>query len=163
MSSQTATASPIHPLYRFWFTGLDPLLTLIGIYCNIMQPNFILAGLNPAFHSPPAPETITLLDTGGAWFCACLIFQLGLLRARPTDVLVWHYFAAAVGVVDVIICSAILRGLSAQGRLDVRAWRVEEWVNLGVTAACAVVRAGFVLRIGVDVEDGHDEVKTKAT
>ncbi len=142
--------SPISPIYRFWFTRLDPLLTIIGIYCNFFTPEFILAGLNPKYHSPPTSETILLLDTGGAWFIAVLILQLGLLRARPDDVLLWRYFAAAVGAVDVVICGAILRALNAQGRLGLGDWRGEEWINLGVTAACAGVRIALVLVVGVD-------------
>ena len=69
--------------------------------------------------------------------------------------LVWWYFAAAIGVVDVVICAGILRALRAQGRLELEAWRMEEWGNFGITAACALVRGGFVLGIGVgQVDEG---------
>ncbi|KAJ9605195.1 hypothetical protein H2200_010585 [Cladophialophora chaetospira] len=150
-------ASRIPTIYRFWFTQLDPFLTIIGIFCNFFAPNFLLAGLNPTYQSPPTSETILLLDTGGAWFIAILILQLGLLRSRPNDVLVWRYYAAAVGTVDTIVCAAILRALNAQGRLGFDAWRSEEWVNFGSTAACAVVRIALVLGVGID--DRLDKMK----
>ena len=147
-------ASPIPNIYRFWFTKLDPFLTVVGIYCNFFAPDFLLAGLNPAYKAPPSSETILLLDTGGAWFIAILILQLGLLRARPNDVLVWRYYAAAVGTVDTIVCGAVLRALAAQGRSGIETWRIEEWINLGSTGACAVVRLAFLLGIGVDERAG---------
>ncbi|OCT54366.1 hypothetical protein CLCR_00968 [Cladophialophora carrionii] len=163
--TEMTSPSPIHPFYRLWFTRLDPIMTAGSIYVTFFHPEILLASLNPTYHSPPTPETVALLDLSGALFCVCLLLQLGLLGARPADVLVWHYYAVPVGLVDVIICAAILRGLSAQDRLAVRAWRLEEWMNLGLTAACAIVRAAFVLRIGVGVGvgpanadgDGDDE------
>ncbi|ETI29188.1 hypothetical protein G647_01641 [Cladophialophora carrionii CBS 160.54] len=162
-TTETTSPSPIHPFYRLWFTRLDPIMTAGSIYITYVHPEIVLASLNPTYRSPPGPETIALLDLSGALFCVCLLLQLGLLRARPADVVVWHYYAVPVGLVDVIICAAILRGLSAQGRLAVQAWRVEEWMNLGLTAACAVVRAAFVLRIGVGLRaaKADDDVKSE--
>lgn len=141
--------SPIPTFYRIWFTTLDPLLTLSGIYLTFFTPAFVLAGFNPNYHSPPSSETILLLDHSGAWFLAILILQLGLLRGRPDDVFVWWYYALAVGIVDTVTCTATLRALDAQGRLGLGGWRWEEWVNFGSTGACAVVRWAFVLGIGV--------------
>jgi membrane-associated phospholipid phosphatase len=151
--------SPISSIYRFWFLILDPILTITGIYCNFLAPDFILAGINPAHRPPTSSETILLLDTGGGWFIAVLILQLGLLRARPNDVLVWWYFAAAIGAVDVVICAGILRALRTQGRLEPEAWRMEDRGNLGITAACALVRGAFVLGIGISEVDDENGKK----
>lgn len=142
-------SSPISSIYRIWFLRIDPVLTCIGIYTNIFTPEFILAGLDPSYRSPPGSETVLLLDTCTGWFFAVLILQLFLLRARQDDVLVWKSFAAAIGVVDTVICAAILRALNAQGRLAWEAWRAEEIGNFGITAACALVRWALVLGLGV--------------
>lgn len=150
-------SSPIPSLYRIWFTLLDPLLTLTGIYLTFFTPYFVLAGFNPTYQIPPSSETILLLDHSGAWFIAILILQLGLLRSRPDDVLVWWYYALAVGVVDTLTCAAVLRTLETQGRLGVGGWRWEEWVNLASTGACALVRGAFVLGIGIG--DGTGKAK----
>ena len=61
-----------------------------------------------------------------------------------------------MGCVDTCACLAILRALGAQGRLGFGEWRSEEWVNLGATGACAVVRAGFVVGVGVDFGRGAE-------
>jgi hypothetical protein len=153
-------SSPISSFYRFWFFLIDPILALSGVYILFWTPDFFLSGVNPAYSPPTSSETLVLLDTGAAWLIAATILEQGLLRARPNDVVVWKYFAASICVVDTLVCAATLRALESQGRLGIEDWRWEEWVNLGSTGACAVVRLALVL--GVGVADGASGGKKRA-
>jgi hypothetical protein len=153
-------SSPISSFYKFWFFLIDPILALSGVYILYWTPDFFLSGVNPAYKGPISSETVVLLDTGAAWLIAATILEQGLLRVRPEDVVVWKYFAASICVVDTLVCAATLRALESQGRFGLENWRWEEWVNLGSTGACAVVRLALVLGIGVG--SSANETKKRA-
>ncbi|KAJ7452166.1 hypothetical protein B0H11DRAFT_2246117 [Mycena galericulata] len=123
-------SSPIPAFYRICFTVIDPILTTVGLLCNIFAPVFIVEGYTPHAITPLTPETLILLDTT-AGFLACILFlTLVLQRARPADVGLWRMLHFGIMLAEV----AMLVGL-------------EEWNNIGITGTVAIIRAAFCLGI----------------
>ena len=60
---------------------------------------------------------------------------------------VWRAVQTITLVVDIGMLAAFTKALNAQGRMDVRAWRAEKWVNYPVTVGRAVIRSGFLLAL----------------
>ena len=53
---------------------------------------------------------------------------------------------------------AFTGALKAQGRMDVRVWRMEEWMNYGVTVGVSVIRSAFLLGVGGVGRTGKEKV-----
>lgn len=147
-------ASPVPSFYRIWFTIVDPVLSLVGICGNIFTPTTVLKSYSPSFVSPPASETILLLDTKTAFVAGLGFLQIVLLRAKPADITVWRTVQASTLLANLGMLSAFARALSLQGRTDLRVWRSEEWTNYAVTAGLAVIRSAFLLGIGMGGRKG---------
>ncbi|KAL8907060.1 MAG: hypothetical protein Q9171_006007, partial [Xanthocarpia ochracea] len=77
--------SRIPPFYRIFFTIIDPIITILGIYAQLLTPLTVLTSYTPTPHNPPGTETVLLLDTVAAFLAGLLILQVYLLRARPAD------------------------------------------------------------------------------
>ena len=151
--------SPIPSFYRTWFTVIDPILSIVGVFTNILAPTTILKSFNPSSTTPPAPETIFILDQSAGFF-ACLTFlQLGILRARPADVGLYRAVQAGTLMVDLAMLAGFARTLGTQGRLGLAGWRAEEWTNIGITVGVAVIRTTFLLGLGME---GRGKGKKKA-
>ena len=145
-------SNKIPVFYRVWFTIVDPVLSLIGVFGNLLTPTAILDFYTPTSAAPPATETILLLDTVAGFF-ACLTFlQLVLLRARPDDLVVWCSLQCSTLLVDVAMLGAIARALSREGRIDWNGWRAEEWTNIGITSGVLIIRLVFLTTTGVGAQ-----------
>ncbi|KZP10763.1 hypothetical protein FIBSPDRAFT_1051146 [Athelia psychrophila] len=142
-------SSTMPSFYRIWFTVVDPLLSIAGVLGNLFVPTTILNSYSPSFVSPPATETIYLLDATAGFLAGLVLLQVVLLRARPTDVTVWRVLQASMLLVDLAMLGGFARALSAQGRTVWRVWRAEEWTNLVIIAGVAVIRTAFVLGVGM--------------
>ena len=142
-------SSPIPAFYHVCFTVLDPVLSLLGVFGNLFAPTSILNSYTPSYVSPPATETILLLDTTAGFLAGLIFLQIFLLRAKPTDMTVWRALQAGTLLVDFAMLGGFARAFSVQGRTDWRGWRAEEWTNLGITGGVAVIRTAFLLGIGV--------------
>lgn len=142
-------SAAIPQLYRTFFATIDPILCFTGILLPLIAPDVSLKSFSPTPVIPPALETRACLDNLAAWFTACFLLQVGLLRTRPNDVVVWRYLEAAILIVDVGMLSSYGRALHAQGRVGMGAWRLEEWANIGVTGGVAVIRAAFLVGVGM--------------
>lgn len=147
-------APQIPTFYRIWFTIVDPLFTLLGIYSMVFNPKTVLNSYSPTYISPPSSETVLLLDVKAAFLVGLLYLQLVLLRARPTDVTVWRALQASTLLVDLGMLAAFARALSVQGRMDARLLRVEEWGNYAITAGLAVVRSSFLVGVRAGARKG---------
>ncbi|KAL8665153.1 MAG: hypothetical protein Q9168_007763 [Polycauliona sp. 1 TL-2023] len=145
--------NPIPAFYRIWFTIVDPLFSLIGIYSNIFTPTTILNSYSAHFISPPGSETILLLDIMSAFLAGPTFLHVFLLRAKPNDM------TASTLLVDIGMLAGFTRALMSQGRMDVRVWRAEEWVNYGVTAGVAVIRSTFLMGVGLGGEEVEEKKK----
>lgn len=64
--------------------------SLLGDFSNIITPTTMLNSYSPSFTSPPASETVVLLDTMAAFLVGPIFLQVFLLRAKPTDITVWR-------------------------------------------------------------------------
>jgi hypothetical protein len=142
-------ASQVPSFYRIWFTIVDPILSLIGVASNIFAPTSILNSYSPSFANPPTAETVVLLDSVSGFLTALTFLQLVLLRARPNDLAVWRSLQAAVLLVDFFMLVGFARALGMQERTSWTVWRTEEWTNLGVTGAVAVIRTSFLMGLGM--------------
>lgn len=142
-------SSPIPSFYRIWFTVVDPILSIAGVVGNLFAPASILNSYSPSYVSPPATETIFLLDATAGFFAGVALLQVVLLRARPADVTVWRLVEASIILVDFAMLGGFARALRAEGRTDWSVWRIEEWTNLIILAGVAVIRTAFILGVGM--------------
>jgi hypothetical protein len=129
---------------------LDPLIALSGVLTHLLSPATMLKLYNPAATLPPRPETLTLLDINAGFLLATMPLQIVMLRLRPNDVAVWKCLQGSILIQDLGIIAAVLRSLSVQGRLDLGLIRVDEWGNIGILAGVAIIRAAFVLGVGLN-------------
>ncbi|KAK5128311.1 hypothetical protein LTR85_002978 [Meristemomyces frigidus] len=142
-------AATVPPFYRTFFATIDPVICFTGILLPLFAPDIYLKSFSPTAAIPPAVETRVCLDNLAAWFTACFLLQVGLLRARPNDLTVWRFLQAAILIVDVGMLAAYGRAFHAQGRTKWSLWRLEEWANILVTVGVATVRTAFLMGVGV--------------
>lgn len=151
--------------YTLWFTWIDPVLSLLGAYGGLSEPNLLLISYIPAtIPNPTAPTQLlpnpnavvnpahTMIFNQLAGFFI-LTFTLSAFMLRSTnDLSVWKFYQGAISVVDIIILAATAVEYSHQGRLAPDTWRPEDWFSVLVTAGCAVLRIAFVLGIGLNTK-----------
>ena len=153
-------STPIPLFYRVVFTLVDPFFCALGVATHLFTKNDVLAGLSPAARVPPGPETALLLDFLVGFFAMLGVLQVSLLRARPADVYVWKALQFATLVLDIVQVAATARALLVQGRTDPGAWLGGEWQNLAGNAGIGLIRAAFVLGVGVESADANGKTKT---
>ncbi|KIW65375.1 hypothetical protein PV04_07640 [Phialophora macrospora] len=141
--------SQIPGFYRLFFPTLDPLIALTGSLTHLLSPATILTLYNPSAALPPAIETTTLLDIIAAYLLATTPLQIIMLRLRPDDVPLWKCLQGSLLVQDVGIVAAVVRSLSAQGRLSPGLITGGEWGNLVILGGVGILRAGFLLGVGL--------------
>ncbi|KAJ7814916.1 hypothetical protein B0H14DRAFT_2849248 [Mycena olivaceomarginata] len=142
-------ASQIPSFYRIWFTIVDPILSVFGALGALLVPGTVLNGYTPHAVSPPAPETIMLLDTLSGFFFALIFIQVVLLRARPADIGIWRILIFSILLADIVILGGLARLLRGESRAHPAAWRKEEWMNIVPTAGVTVIRIAFCLGVGM--------------
>ena len=147
-------APPVSPFYRIWFTTIDPIISLSGIYLNIFNPTTILSSYSPIYASPRS-ETILLLDTVAAFLAGLVYLEVVLLRVKAADMVVWRAVQAGQLIVDLGMLAAFTRALKVQGRMGIGNWRAEEWGNYGITAGVAVIRVLFLTGVGIGRKKGR--------
>lgn len=145
-------AQAIPRFYRIWFTIVDPLISLLGVYTNFFTPITILNSYSPTFISPPGSETILLLETVAAFLVDLIFLQLFLLRAKSSDMTVWRALQGSQLLVDIGMLGAFARALKSEGRMDLKVLRAEEWGNYLITAGVAVIRSAFLIGVGMKSE-----------
>ncbi|KAJ9144061.1 hypothetical protein NKR23_g6169 [Pleurostoma richardsiae] len=162
MAPSVSTRPKVAFVYTLWFTWIDPVLSLIGAYGGFFVPNLLLASYIPdTVASPAAPKELSpnpnamanpahalIFNQLGGFFLLTFTLSTFLLRYTP-DFTIWSLYEGAILIVDVIILVATALAYANQGRLSPFTWRPEDWFSVLVTGLCAVLRAGFVLRIGV--------------
>jgi hypothetical protein len=154
MSSRTSSSRKTHPqipsFYRHFFTTIDPLIALFGSYTNLLTPS---AGhdlyIPPSVH-PYAPQTSILFRILGAdLLCFCFLSCVLLRYSR--DVGVWRIYEGGILIVDLVILHGLWEMLGQQGRRFVGEGGIRgmDWACAGIVAGVAVVRAAFLLGIGM--------------
>lgn len=148
-STTATTASPVPVVYRVVFTWVDPIFCLVGLATHIFDPLTTLGGYSPNFASPPATETVHLLDSMAGFFATLGVLEAVLLRARPADVGVWRIVQASVALLDVFMVLAAFRALSADGRLDPTIWRGDDYRLTVGNVGIGLLRIACALGIGM--------------
>ncbi|KAK7890415.1 hypothetical protein LTR67_008301 [Exophiala xenobiotica] len=152
-SSASASALPsrssIPSFYRVFFSTIDPLIALTGILTNIFAPSVILKSYNSNPTLPPSTETTVLLRSSAGYLLSTMFLQTVLLRLRPTDLTVWRCLQIAILIQDVAILASLTLALATERRLNLALVRPEEWSNLVVLTAVGLIRAAFILDVGM--------------
>lgn len=160
LTQSTMSSSPFPAIYRVFFPTIDPLIALSGALTHVLSPKTILSLYNASAKLPPAIETTTLLEINSGFLLATMPLQIIMLRLRPNDVAVWKCLQGSILIQDLGIIAAVLTSLKAQGRLDVGLLNLNEWGNLGILVALGILRAAFVLGVGLN---GNGRGKGKTT
>jgi hypothetical protein len=134
-----------HPFYRFWFTTLDPIFSATVPLGALFAPALSVKSFAPPAALPPSIEATVLLTILSGFFCALILLEVYLLRARPNDLAVWNSVQAGTLIVDVHLLYTLAKVLG----LDPRTWRVEEWANVVFTSWVAVLRIVFLMGVGI--------------
>ncbi|KAM3418051.1 hypothetical protein BST61_g6257 [Cercospora zeina] len=144
---------PIPKPYHLFFTTLDPLIALSGVYMMFFTPALVTHAFIPSSLSPYNPlQTFFQHQIGGALLMT-LVLNIFLLR-RTNELGIWKVVQAGGLVYDLAILYGTCYALGQQGRLSPAKYRVEDWGNLGMVGMCAVVRALFCAGFGMKTMDG---------
>lgn len=117
-------------------------------YGDYAHPAFIVNAFVPSSIAPHNPYfDFTLQQIGGALLMLGFI-DIFLLR-YTNDVKIWKILEAAVLIYDLSLLFSNYSSLQQQGRLRPGGLRWEDWSGIAVSAQAAVVRAAFLLGVGL--------------
>ncbi|KAM0414641.1 hypothetical protein ACHAPT_013512 [Fusarium lateritium] len=139
-------ADQVHPIYRVWFLWIDPILTLMGMYGNLFDHSLAVMAFFPNY--PPTEELKPFLYQIGGMGTSYLVL-LVLLQRYTQDVVVWKILHFAILWADFTMLTAVYVAMRHEGNLAVSNWRSVDWFSIVITGACTVLRALFVLGVGV--------------
>ncbi|KAK7419478.1 hypothetical protein QQZ08_010848 [Neonectria magnoliae] len=132
--------SQFHPIYPIWFLWVDPILTIAGMYGNLLDHDMAALAF---FSNYPATERLKpfMYQIGGMGRSRlfCCVMQLAIIWA------------------DFTLLTAMYVAMRLEGRLAISDWRVEDWFSIVTTGMCTVLRALFVLGVGVNSGKGKKE------
>jgi hypothetical protein len=153
MASTTSTSPPIPGFYRVFFTSIDPLIALSGVYMNLYKPEMVLGAVVPATVATWNPAYYPIMQQLTGWHLGTIFLQTTLLRYTG-DLGVWRIFQASVLVIDAALGWSIWSALGAQGRRSLAGMRGEDWGTVGITAGVAIIRTAFLLGAGFGQQSG---------
>ncbi|KAH8902288.1 hypothetical protein BR93DRAFT_972682 [Coniochaeta sp. PMI_546] len=135
-------------IYRLAFQWYEPISCLIGFWINTFNLGLGLRILVPGCISArdPAHDVLSNL-LGGAMFCFAVL-QGALLRYTD-DTNVWKIVNGGFLSWDICLLYGSYTMLVSQGRLYPSSWRLEDWSSMGLTASVGLLRALFVLGVGL--------------
>lgn len=144
-------ADQIHPIYRAWFLWVDPILTVAGMYGNLFAHDLAVEAF---FANYPLTEELKpfLYQIGGMG--TSYLVLLILLQRYTQDVVVWKILHFAILWADFTMLTSIYVAMRHEGTLAVSNWRALDWFSIVITGICTVLRALFVLGVGVKVSGG---------
>ena len=170
MASKNIPQLRTPPLYRIWFTWIDPMLSLLGAFGGLFQPHLLLSHIPATISNPnvdpaaapndpsrlmPNPDTninpaqALVFNQFGAFCIFTFLLSIFLLRST-NDLSIWKTYQGSKCVADIIVVTLIVLEYLRQGRLSPSLWTFDDWFSLPITAWCAVLRASFVLGVGFD-------------
>ncbi|KAH8673798.1 hypothetical protein BX600DRAFT_456211 [Xylariales sp. PMI_506] len=144
-------AARIHPIYRLWFTWVDPFVTFSTVFLTLTNPDLMMDAMIPAALSARNPDHDFLLHQLAALYAFLGIIITVLLR-YTADVGAWKIVQGAILVVDLAILVSLYVSLGQQGRLDPAVWRSSDWANWAITGVVALLRALFLAGVGLKSE-----------
>ena len=148
--------------YRLLFLYIEPLGAFFGTIVNLTTPTTYLASLSPAaVPSTYDPLTYPIYAQLAGHLLLFAWLQAALLRST-NDLKVWKIVLAGIALCDVLHLWGSLIVLGSQGFWDVRTWRWEEWVSLGMLWGPGAMRVMFCAGVGLE-EGGGDDKREKET
>lgn len=139
----------VNAFYAISFTTIDPILSLIAIYTNYINPQMVL---DPAFPRDSALSTITpavtfLNHLAGGSFAMFAFLMIFMLRAT-NELKVWKLFQCGLLFTDAAVLYGQWRAAEVQGGV----WSSDAIYNAAIVGVITAVRLSFVLGIGVGGE-----------
>ncbi|KAK7398133.1 hypothetical protein QQX98_012497 [Neonectria punicea] len=146
--------SQFHPIYRIWFLWVDPILTIAGMYGNLLDHDMAALAF---FSNYPGTERLKpfMYQIGGMG-TSYLTLQALLLRYTE-DAYIWKVMQLAIMWADFTLLTAMYVAMRLEGRLAISDWRMEDWFSIVITGICTILRALFVLGVGVKSGKGKKE------
>lgn len=132
--------------YRALFIVFDILLPIVGIALNTFSPKFPVSGYTLDPQEPLALEILILLDCTSGWFAALAFISTFFLFYRPNDLLIWKGLIGAIFLQDLFMLGGFARELKLRGSQ----WTGDDYGNIIGYSAIALVRALFVVGVGLD-------------
>ena len=145
--------------YRLLFLYIEPLGAFFGTIVNLTSPATYLASLSPAaLPSTYDPLTYPIYAQLAGHLLLFAWLQAVLLRSTD-DLKVWKIVLAGIALCDVLHLWGSLEVLGLRGFWDVRTWRWEDWVSLGMLWGPGAMRVMFCAGVGLGKEerDGKKE------
>jgi hypothetical protein len=147
-------------LYRIYFQTIDPLLALSGSYLALSNGPKYIHSVAPASILPkpsnpssrsPSSTTTTSIETLLLHQISALYLYIALVSAlvlrTTTEIPVWNALETSFAVCDVGHLAGMWYAMGTREFLDVRKWRGEEWVNLGILWGGLALRVAFLVGV----------------
>ncbi|KAJ9662037.1 hypothetical protein H2198_001579 [Neophaeococcomyces mojaviensis] len=139
----------IPSFYRFYFRWLDPAVCLWAVYMDFFTPDVVYNAFVPTTLAPRNPQHDFLLEQIGGALLMLAVLDIFMLRLT-NDIKVWKTLQAAVFLYDWVCLYSIYSALRRQDRLRWDAFRLlEDGGSIGITVQAALVRAAFLLDVGL--------------
>lgn len=132
-------------IYLLWFKWLDPLICTWTVYMNLFTQDMVLNTFVPNATRNPAHDTLFHQMAGN--FAALAILSAALPRMTQ-DLRLWKLLQFSIFVVDLFGLYTVWWNLSTQGRLELGAWRGDDWGTVLLTVAATVIRGAFLAEVG---------------
>lgn len=145
--------SNIPPIYRIWFTTIDPALWLLGAWTTLSKPESVLVLLAPTSHAPNVPPLSFLLQQSAGARLMCAFTDFFLLRTT-NQISTWKAQQASILCYNMVSLASMLWSWKQQSRLGLDVLRSEELIHLGAVFVFAAIRTSFCAGIGLRADDG---------
>jgi len=133
--------------YFLLFTLIDIISPTLGVLTYLFAPSLAAAtNFPPPGFAPP----LTL------WAACLAVLQITNLYVRR-DFGRQRQIQSAAAAMDVFLLGLYVKTVVGEGRTNVRDWKGDDWLRLGVYAALALGRASYVIGDGAD-DGGKDKV-----
>ncbi|KAM5344413.1 hypothetical protein ACJ41O_012950 [Fusarium nematophilum] len=134
-------------VYRALFLYYEPFGALLGSCLLHFSPSTFLNSMSQT--AQYAPDNQVIYDNlAGAY--ALFAFNEAVLLRLTNDLRVWRGLFIGILLCDVLHLHASWAALGGEVFWDPRAWRAEDWGNLGSLWGQGAVRLAFLLGVGLD-------------
>jgi hypothetical protein len=151
LEAMASPQTPIPAFYRHFFTTIDPLVALSGVYGNFFTPQTVSEAYIPASIAAYNPANFILYRINGGDLL-CVAFLMVVLLRYTKDVVIWKILEGAVLIIDLVILQGLWEMHGQQGRRFVGkgGMRWEDWACVGITLTVAVIRSAFLAGVGFE-------------
>lgn len=149
MSVTSAEQHRIPVAYRAFFTWVDPLIALSGVYMNLFTPDTVLNAYIPSTLSQRDPAHFMLFQQLAANLLMAAFLSIVLLR-YTADVKIWKILQASILLVDLTLLYSLWDAIGSQGRLSLDGMRGEDWGCAIITGTVVAMRVLFLAEFGFE-------------